>query len=147
MASSYPHLTLDELYDNYQFKVIKKALMREYPWIKDLWVKEDELNKYGLIFLNIEIDPVMLGEERGWDLTPWVLSAYKNGKNYNGMYISLFFDNVDRENTRDLQNELSVLANSVGKSPAFPKDLLLPGERNFTIGDIHVNRNGPPWFS
>jgi hypothetical protein len=35
MASSYPQLTLDELYDNYQYKVVKKALMREYPWIKE----------------------------------------------------------------------------------------------------------------
>ena len=34
--------------------------------------KQDELDKYNLIFLNIEIDPVMLGEERGWNLTPWV---------------------------------------------------------------------------
>ena len=146
MASFHPPMTIDELYDNYQYKVVKKALMREYPWIKDVWVKEDEINKYSLIFLNIEIDPVMLGEERGWTLTPWVLSAYKNGKNYNGMYISLFYENVDREDTRDLQNELAELANSVGKSPAFPKDLLLQGGRTFTIGDIHVNRNGPSWF-
>lgn len=146
MASSHPPLTIDELYDNYQYKVIKKALMREYPWIKDVWVKQEELDKYNLIFLNIEIDPIMLGEERGWNLTPWVEEAFKTGKNYNGMYVSMFFQKVDYENTRDLQNELSVLANSVGKSPAFPKDLLLPGERNFTIGDIHVNRNGPHWF-
>lgn len=146
MASSYPHLTLDELYDNYQYKVVKKALMREYPWIKDVWVKEDELNKYGLIFLNIEIDPVMLGEEREWTMTPWVEKAHGSGKNYNGMYLSMFYDGVDRDNARDLQNELGELANSVGKSPAFPKDLLLQGGRTFTIGDIHVNRHGPSWF-
>ena len=147
MASSFPHMTLDQLYDNYQYKVIKKALMREYPWIKDVWVNEDDLNKYNLIFLNIEIDPVMLGEERGWTMAPWIKTAYKNGKNYNSMYISLFYDNDNVDNTRVLQNELSVLANSVGKSPAFPKDLLLPGNRTFTIGDIQVNRNGAPWFS
>ena len=147
MASSFPHMTLDQLYDNYQYKVIKTALMREDPWIKDVWVNEDDLNKYNLIFLNIEIDPVMLGEERGWTMAPWIEKAHKNGKNYNSMYFSLFYDNVDRDNTRDLQNELSVLANSVGKSPAFPKDLLLPGNRTFTIGDIQVNRNGAPWFS
>lgn len=147
MASFHPPITVDELYDNYQFKVIKKALMREYPWITDIWVKQDELDKYNLIFLNIEIDPVMLGEERGWNLTPWVRKAYEDGRNYNGMYLSMFFDKVDYENTRDLQNELSVLANSVGKSPAFPKDLLLPGDRTFTIGDLHVNRHGRHWFS
>lgn len=146
MASSYPHMTLDQLYDNYQYKVVKKALMREYPWIKDIWVKEDELNKYGLIFLNLDIDPVKLGEERGWTMTPWVLSAYNKGKNYHGMYLSLFYDKVDYDNTRELQNELGELANSVGKSPAFPKDLLLPGQRTFTIGDFHVNHGGESWF-
>jgi hypothetical protein len=151
MASFHPPMTIDELYDNYQYKVIKKALMREYPWIKDVWVKQDELDKYNLIFLNIEIDPYMLGEERGWTMTPWIKAAYENGKNYNGMYLSLFYDKVDQDESRGLQNDLSVLANSVGTSPAFPKDLLIPQvtglQRTFSIGDIHVNRNGAPWFS
>ena len=143
---NYPHMTLDELYDNYHFKVVKRAIMREYPWIKDVWVKEDELNKYGLIFLNLDIDPIMLGEEQGWTMTPWVLKAYENGKNYNGMYLSLFYDKLNYDEVKDLQDDLNSLANSVGISPAFPKDLLLPGQRTFTIGDFHVNHGGESWF-
>jgi hypothetical protein len=144
--ASFPHMTLDQLYDNYQYKVVKKALMREYPWIKDVFVDAEELNKYGLIFLNIDIDPIKLGEQQGWTMTPWVLKAYQDGKNYHGMYLSLFYDKINYDDVKELQDELNYLANSVGKSPAFPKDLLLPGDRTFNIGEVHVNHGSESWF-
>ena len=143
---NYPHMTLDELYDNYHFKVVKRAIMREFPWIKDVWVKEDELNKYGVIFLNIEIDPIKLGEEKGWTVTPWVKTAADKGRNYSGMYLSLFFDKVDYDETRELQQDINDLANSVGDSPALPSDLKIKGDRRFSLGDIHVNHGAPSWF-
>lgn len=145
MAAPY-HMTLEELYDNYQFKVVKKALMREYPWIKDVFVKESDLNNYGVIFYNLDIDPIMLGEQMGWEITPWVKTAAERGKEYHAMYLSLFFDKVSFEETKEIHNELNDLANSVGKSPAFPKDLLLKGDRPFSIGDIHMNYGSEPWF-
>jgi hypothetical protein len=146
MASTYPHLTLDQLYDNYQFKVVKKALMREYPWIKNVTVDEEELNKYGLIFLNLDIDPAMVGEQQGWTMTPWVKNAYRDGMNYHGMYLSLFYDQLNYDDVKEVQDDINLLANSVGQSPAFPKDLLLQGGRTFGIGEVHVNQGGPAWF-
>ena len=48
-------MTYDELLNNYEFKIAKKMLMREYPWIKDVKIKEDEINKWNLILSLIHI--------------------------------------------------------------------------------------------
>ena len=39
-------MTYQEVIDNYEFKVAKKMLMREYPWIKDVFMNPEEINKY-----------------------------------------------------------------------------------------------------
>ena len=145
MSAPY-QMSVEELNDNYQFKVIKKALMREYPWIKNVFVTEDDLNKYSLIFYNIDIDPIELGEEMGWEVTPWVKIAADRDKEYHGMYFSLFFNAINYDQTKDLQAELNDLANSVGQSPAFPKDLLLKGNRQFSLGNIYMNHGKEHWF-
>lgn len=142
---SYPY-TAEELYDNYEFKVVKKALMREYPWIKDVTVNEENLSKYNLIFLDFDIDPIMFGEEMGWTITPWIERAYDEGKEYKGLYLSLFFDKVTYDDTKELTDDITDLMRSVGKSPAFPPDLRIKGDRRFSIGDFFLNKGKEPWF-
>ena len=142
---SYPY-TQQELYDNYEFKVVKKALMREYPWIKNVTVDPNILSKYNLIFLDLDIDPVKLGEEQGWNLTPWVKTAYEKGKEYKGMYLSLFFDKVNYEDTKELNDGLIELIRGVHYSPALPSDLKIRGDRTFSIGDFYLNQGSEPWF-
>jgi hypothetical protein len=54
-------VTQKEVEDSYEFKLMKKILKREFPWIVDVLVPDDEeVNKYGLIFLPIVIDPFLL---------------------------------------------------------------------------------------
>ena len=142
---SYPY-TLEELYDNYEFKVVKKAIMREFPWIENVTVDPEQLQKYSLIFLNFDVDPIKLGEQMGWTVTPWVKKAYEQGKEYKGMYLSLLFDKVNYEDTRDIANSIEELARSVHNSPALPHDLKIKGDRRFTVGDFFVNQGKQPWF-
>jgi len=144
--SSDMHVTLEELYNNYEFKVVKKALMREYPWIKDVFTNPEQLNNYGLIFLDMDINPVELGEQEGWTMTPWVEKAFYDGKEYKGMYLSLFFDKVNYEDVIVIQRELDDIMKSVGQSPAFPRDLRMKNGRQFAVGDFYINRGGPSWF-
>jgi hypothetical protein len=146
MSNITHHYTPEEINDNYEFKVVKKALMREYPWVKNVSVDANNLPKYNLIFLDIDIDPIMLGEEMGWELTPWVQKAIEQGKEYKGMYLSLFYDGVSFEESKDLTNDMTDLIRSVGPSPAFPPDLRIKGDRKFAIGDFYVNKGMEPWF-
>jgi len=141
---SHPY-TEEELYNNYEFKVIKKALMREYPWIKDVTVTSENLNRYNLIFLDVDVDPIKLGEDIGLELTPWVKRAYENGKEYHAMYLSLLFPGVENNATTYVTRDIEELINSVGKSPAFPSELRIKGGRRFAIGDFWINKGSEPW--
>jgi hypothetical protein len=145
MANISHPITIDELNDNYEFKVVRKAVMKEFPWIKDAFVDPANLEKYNLIFVDFDIDPVKLGEEMGWELTPWVQMSIDKGLQYKGMYLSLFFQDVKYEDSIDISNDITELMNSVGKSPAFPKDLRLKGDRPFAIGDYFLNKGSDPW--
>ena len=55
-------MTEEELYDNYEFKVTKRALMREFPFIKNVYVKDPAtIDQYkSFIFLDADINPYEL---------------------------------------------------------------------------------------
>ena len=61
-------MTPEQLENNYEFKVVRRALMREYPWIKDVTFKPSELEKYNLIFLDLIVDPIKMGEAYGYNI-------------------------------------------------------------------------------
>jgi len=72
MAVEYP-MTLEELENNYEFKVAKRLLKKEYPWIKDVGIRvPEEINKWNLIFLDVIIDPYELGRQEGWTVSPYL---------------------------------------------------------------------------
>jgi hypothetical protein len=141
----YPY-TEEELYNNYEFKVVKRALMKQYPWIKDVTVDPEQLTKYNLIFLNFDIDPAMLAEEMGWELNSWVKEAYEVGEMYHGLYLSLFFRGLGFDDTKFIINDMEKTFRDINRSPALPEDLKIKGERRFTVGDFIMNRGGKPWF-
>jgi hypothetical protein len=142
---SHPY-TLEELYNNYEFKVVKRALMRQYPWIKDVTVDPEQLTKYNLIFLNFDVDPAMLAEEMGWELNTWVKSALDRGEMYNALYLSMFFRDLGFDDTKFITNEMEKTFKDINRSPALPEDLKLKGERRLTVGDFIMNRGGKSWF-
>jgi hypothetical protein len=46
-------MTKEEIENTYEFKIIKKAVMREFPFIKDVFISEDdskELDEYKYIY-------------------------------------------------------------------------------------------------
>ena len=44
--------TPEEIYNVYTFKLIKRILKKKFPWIKDVFVNQEDLDKYTRIFLN-----------------------------------------------------------------------------------------------
>lgn len=148
MPKRFYTYTEDELYDNYEFKIIKRALMREYPWIKDVVVHPEDLKLYDTIFLRFIIDPIELGEQMGWTPNPWVVKAHKEDKEYDAPFISLFFIDLHGNDTGELKNDMLSLIKGIRRSPALPSELKLKdgGSRDILLGSFIMNPGKPPYF-
>ena len=137
MASEFP-LTYEEFLDNYEFKVAKRMLLREYPWIKDVvFLKPEDVNKYNLIFLDLIIDPFELGEQEGWRLASYVITNVQRGDDFWSPYLSTLF-RTNTDDARDLVLEIDNTLEDIHKSSAIPTEMKLPGHRKLNIGTWHI---------
>ncbi len=118
----------EQVNNSYIFKIIKRALKTQYPWIIDVELDEHEFDNYKTtMFLNLYIDPRMLGDEYGWTVAPWVKPGYDAGST-----IGMFFK--DRGSLR-LNDEVDDFMWDVTSSPAIPDDLKPPPPKNnFSVG-------------
>lgn len=145
MARIESHMSGEDLMNNYEFKVVKRALMKEYPWVKDVTFNDDELDQYNLIFLNLIVDPISMGESYDYTMNPWVKSAIDRDETYKGTYPSLLFDVSYEEGKDEVTEPINDMFVQIHNSPALPQDLRLPEGRSFTVGSYIVNPNGKSW--
>ena len=137
MASDNP-ITYDELLDNYEFKVGKRILTREYPWIKDVYMRNpDDVNKYNLIFMDIIFDPFQLAEQEGWRMASYVARSIERGDDFWSPYLSTFYSSHP-DDARALVQKIDKSLEDLHKSPAIPQDLKLPATRKLNVGSFHV---------
>ena len=137
MASEFP-LTYEEFLDNYEFKVAKRMLLREYPWIKDVFFRNpEEVNKYNLIFLDVAFDPFELGEQEGWRLASYVITNVQRGDDFWSPYLSTYF-RTNTDDARALVQEIDKSLERIHSSPAIPTEMKLPEHRKLNIGTWHI---------
>ena len=145
MAKIESQMTPEELENNYEYKVVKRALMREYPWIKDVTFTPNELDQYNLIFLNLIVDPILMRDTYGYEFNPWVVGRIERGENYRGNYPSLLFDVTYEQGKDDIIDPLNDMIAQIHNSPAIPQDMRLPNGRTFQATTFIVNPDGPDW--
>lgn len=137
--------TVEELYDNYEFKVVRRAIMKEYPWIKNVTVTQDNLDKYNTIFLDFEVDLPRLLETYGWEPYRSAQRAWDENKYFHAMHLSLFGDVPYEAAKTAVTDDMEKLFVAIHDSPALPKDLKLKTGRRFSIGDFFFNAGRPDW--
>lgn len=118
-------MTKEELEDNYEYKVTKKALMREFPFIKNVYARDDDdINKWKYaLYLELVIDPYILGHMYGIPVWSIVTSALQRGEPYWAPYLGTFF--THRDVTEKINKEMGTLMIGIHKSPALPDELKL----------------------
>lgn len=132
----------DELRNNYEYKVVKRALMREYPWVKDVTFDEEDLAKYNLIFLDLIVDPIEMGKAYGYELNSWIKGRIDRNEKYHGTFPSLIF-NVPFENGKsEVTDPINDMIGEIHNSPALPEDLRLGRGRQFQVGSYIINPDG-----
>jgi hypothetical protein len=134
-------ISYEDLLNNYEYKVSKKVILREYPWIKDMFINEpNEVNKYNLIFVDFLIDPYMLGREMDWQTTSYLDRQVNNKDGYWSPYLSSFFK-IPYEEGKPLQDEINDTLEAINKSAALPTELRLPSARKIQIGAFFANQS------
>ena len=131
-------MTYEQLIDNYEYKIAKKMLLREYPWIKDVVIRKDEINKWNLIFLDVTIDPYELGRQEDWTVARYLDRSIREVGEYWSPYLSTFYKDVMWEDARPLQDSINKSLESIHTSPALPEELRLPGTRKFQVGSWYA---------
>jgi len=138
--ANHTHISPENLYNNYEYKVTVKALKREFPFIKDVRINEDQINKYGLIFLEMYIDPYQMAKM--YDLTPseYIMSSIMKGEDYfNGPVInpSIYFKE-SYENIRHITDGIDRLIKEVHESNAIPMTMKMFHGRGLSSGGYVV---------
>lgn len=140
MAARYP-ISYEDLMNNYEFKIMRKALMREFPWIKDVIViNPDGINDYNILFVDLLINPIMLQKEVHWPIMWYVPYTLERDGEIVGPFLSAFFK-VDYHDAKYIVEDIEKLMESVHKSPALPNDLKIPHDRRFGIGVWKVTKD------
>jgi hypothetical protein len=90
-------MTADEIRDNYEFKVVRKALMREFPFVKDVLVDDEHLSKYKYILpVNLVIDPFVISLQYNVGIKPSYLRMIKNDDKFISALLDIMFDDRDK---------------------------------------------------
>lgn len=135
--ADFQHVTHEEINELYHFTVLKKVLMRTYPWIKDVRLPE-KINKYSLIFLDIVVDPWELAKEKDW-----TVKFYIEMRGFDwSPYLSTFF--IQSQEVRDLVQDIQKVIDKVQKSPAIPQDMKIPKSRKFELGTWIISQTSIP---
>ena len=121
-------MTREELENNYEYKVTKKALLREFPFVKDVYVKDDDdINKWNrYIYIDLIIDPFALAHQYGFRVWGPVINALRRGDTYMSPYLSIFIGDDDRVAlVSPINKAMEELIEGIHDSPAIPRELKL----------------------
>lgn len=133
MAEVKDPLTREELYNNYEFRVVKKILKDTYPWIKDVIVEDpNKINQYNLLFVDLMIDPYELAQQIDGTVASYIKSFFDY---FSSPYLSTFFTS-DLKTYSDIQNEIDETLASIHSSSALPSHLKLPKSRKLMAGSF-----------
>jgi hypothetical protein len=139
--------TTEELYDNYTFKLIKRALMREFPYIKNVFVNPFDLGKYNTIFLNFDYDPAIWGELYDDPMKSWLKDFVDKG-GYVDLSYPMTATDMTYEEYQPIKKSIEKVMSQVIQSDAVPPELKIQGHRPVAIGTWHINRkSGTPDYS
>ena len=129
-------MTVEELYNNYEFIVGKRLLKQKFPFISDVRAKQSDLDKYSIIFVDLYIDLDKFFETFD-ELSPasWLSNYLTSDRPYDATYLSMLVK--EKDNTLyDIESEINNILRKLHKSPAIPNNMKLPHDRFMQKGGV-----------
>lgn len=135
--------TKEEIEDNYEFKVVRRILKKEFPWIKDMKLSSKWEDYKSLFFLDIfidgdallsSLDPTIVKDRRQWD---WFTGS---GVPYLSLIVPFKHKDIAKK-ANDLSYTVKKTMNRVQESPSIPVDMKLP--RELSISSWRIANDQP----
>jgi len=121
--------------------------MREFPYIKNVFVNQSDLGKYNTIFLNFDYDPAIWGEMYDDPMVSWLRDVTDKG-GYVDLSYPTTATNMGYEEYQPIKKSIEKVMSDVFNSDAGPQELKIQGQRPVAIGTWHVNRrSGKPDYT
>ena len=123
-------MTEQEIYDSYEFKLVKKILKKEFKWIKDIRLDGDPTRYVNLIFLEVIMDPFECAEEEGLTVAHYIK---KNTPENFGHLGTFFVEPIGIPLIKNIEDEMEQICKSVKTNPAIPQELRFKRQARFDV--------------
>jgi 3-dehydroquinate dehydratase len=114
----------EQIENSYEFKLIKRILKQEFPWIIDVELQNLGLAIYTTIQVHLIINPYKLQQETGWHFKTKFLYDIEDrtvvDQVLNNIYQISFNEGID------IIKKIEKIMNSIHTSPALPEELKVP---------------------
>lgn len=118
--------TKEQIEDNYEFKVMRRLLKKEFPFITDVKLTDNWDDYNSLFFVDVTINPAMLMEHLNIPDSPnstRYLKGYMTAVAYLSMLFPTSFNRDD--SISDLAKKIQSTITRVHQSPSIPDDMRL----------------------
>lgn len=107
-------VTKEQIENTLEFKILKRILLKEIPWILDVKLpSEESLNEWKTLYLNFVIDPYLIQKMFGWKIEFFVIYEVKKNKYYDSPYLAVIFDRKDKDSVINFQSNFKQLLKSI----------------------------------
>ena len=123
-------MTTEDIQDNYEFKVARRILKKEFPYIKDMRLTHDWDKYKSLFFVAIDINLYELMQSLGMPIDKASTKYISWSSDTGYPYLTLFFNPIMSKEygIPDLDRQIQKTIDKVQQSPSMPQDMKLPRE-------------------
>jgi hypothetical protein len=116
-------MTKEEIENSYVFKVVRRALMNELPYIKGVHVDETSIkDTYTVVFLTLDFDPFIFSLQYNIPFAKTWLNYLRLVDEDKTSVPGIFFKPEYREKVDLKLKEIEALVNDIQKSPVIPNE-------------------------
>lgn len=140
-------MTREDIEDNYEFKVAKRILKKEFPFIKDMTLTHDWDNYQTQYFVHLDINLTEVFNVLNIPIDSTVIK-YAN-KFPNGYpYLNIYFPIKYHDMADDLAKRVTNTIRRVQSSPSMPPDMKLDRDMTIStwtpIGQVDIPKQSYP---
>lgn len=123
-------MTREEIENSYMFKVVRRALMNELPYIKDVRVSEELIGETKhLIFLDFDFDPFIFSKLHNIPLSNIFLRTLKHHTDSKTSVPEIFFNTNYRDKVSSIMRGIEKLVNDIQLSSVIPSEYKLNNKK------------------